>query len=100
MGTIVVRYQVTPETAEENAQLIANVFEELNSEQPEGLRYASFRLEDGVSFIHIAITEDGADPLSKSPAFAAFQKDARQRMDGAPARGEAKVVGSYGFFDK
>jgi hypothetical protein len=100
MGTVVVRYQVTPDKAEENAGLIEKVFAELNADRPEGLRYASFLLEDGVTFLHIAITEGDADPLPQSPAFQAFQKDAQQRMDGGPVRSGSQVVGSYGFFDK
>ena len=51
---MMVRYKVKADRAEENAAYIQRVFEELAQTQPEGLRYASFRQNDGVSFVHIA----------------------------------------------
>ena len=46
----VIRYRTNPQDADENARLIRDVFTELAADQPGGLRYASFRLDDGVSF--------------------------------------------------
>ena len=68
MGKVVVRYKVKPERVEENERLIGRVYEELAESAPEGLRYATFRLDDGVSFVHIASidTADGSDPLRGS----------------------------------
>ena len=65
MGKVVVRYKVKPERVEENERLIGRVYEELAESAPEGLRYATFRLDDGVSFVHIASidTADGSNPL-------------------------------------
>jgi hypothetical protein len=45
----VIRYRTKPERAEENEHLIRDVFAELAEENPEGLRYAAFRLADGVT---------------------------------------------------
>ena len=50
--TKVVRYRTKSDRAEENERLIREVFAELAEEQPAGLRYAAFRLDDGVSFVH------------------------------------------------
>ena len=65
MGKVVVRYKVKPERVEENERLIGAVYAELAESAPEGLRYATFRLDDGVSFVHIASidTADGSNPL-------------------------------------
>ena len=74
MGTNVVRYRTRPERADENQSLIEAVFAELDADRPEGLRYASFRLADGVSFVHVATvdTADDSNPLTATPAFGRF----------------------------
>jgi hypothetical protein len=70
MKTVLVRYKVKPEFADENQRLIEQVFAQLAWEKPAGLRYQSFRLADGVSFVHVA-SREGADdsPLLKLKAF-------------------------------
>ncbi len=99
MSTTIVRYQTKPDRADENQALIEAVFAELAEEQPGGLRYVSFRLADGVTFVHLAQvdTPDGANPLAAIPAFAAFTADIGARCDAAPVALGAEVVGSFGF---
>jgi hypothetical protein len=82
--------------ADTNAELVAAVFAELNAAQPEGLRYMSLRLEDD-TFIHVVetTTEDGASPLPKLAAFAAFQNGIRERCVEPPVPKGAIVVGNY-----
>lgn len=95
---IVVRYRTKPEAAKENAQLVRDVYTELAAKQPEGFRYMTLQLEDGRSFVHVAIHDDGAEnPLSKSAAFARFQAGLADRLDEGPDPSPATVVGSYGF---
>jgi hypothetical protein len=53
----VVRYTTRPESAEENERLVRAVFAELAEQRPAGLSYSSVRLEDGVSFVHVAVTD-------------------------------------------
>jgi hypothetical protein len=98
---VVVRYKVKPELADANTRLIERVFAELEAQRPEGIRYASLSLEDGVSFVHIASIEsaDGSNPLAAIPSFAAFTRDIADRCDEPPVALDATVVGSYGLFD-
>jgi hypothetical protein len=56
MKQVLVRYTTRVDRAEENAQLIREVFDSLRKTAPAGIRYASYRLDDGVSFIHITDT--------------------------------------------
>lgn len=100
MSNVVVRYTTKPDRAEENQTLIEGVFAELNDVQPDGLRYASFRLADGVNFVHVASveTDDGSNPLSDLPAFAEFLKGIGDRVEEGPTSSEATAVGSYRFF--
>ncbi len=91
----VVRYRTKPERAEENASLVRDVYAELADQQPAGLRYITFRLDDGVSFVHVAMLDDEENPLTKSPAFAKFQAGIRERCVEGPAAADASVVGAY-----
>ena len=101
MPTFVVRYKTKPDRGDENQQLVERVFAELAETEPEGLRYATFRLEDGVTFVHVASVEtaDAANPLSQTAAFPAFQADIAERCDEPPAAQSATLVGSYGFLN-
>ena len=101
MRRVMVRYRVKPDRVAENERLIAAVFEQLQREQPAGLRYATFKAADGVSFTHLASIEtaDGANPLSTLGAFKAFAATVGERCDEPPTTTEIGVVGSYRFFD-
>jgi hypothetical protein len=97
MKTTVVRYQVKPERADENQKLIEAVFAELEEREPDGFTYKVFRLEDGVSFIHVVIEHDVDDPdsLQAVPAFQAFVADIAERCDIAPVASGASIVGGW-----
>jgi hypothetical protein len=97
MTTTVVRYQAKPERADENQQLIEAVFVELDEREPAGYTYKVFRLEDGVSFLHVMIEHDIDDPdsLQAVPAFQAFLADIADRCDIAPVATTASIVGGY-----
>jgi hypothetical protein len=67
MSTVtVVRYRTKEERAEENAELVQAVFAELAANDPGGLRYATFRLGDGVTFVHVATIDGDVNPLASS----------------------------------
>ena len=97
MKTTVVRYQVKPERAADNQQLIEAVFAELDEREPEGFTYKVFLLGDGVSFIHMVIEHDVDEPdsLQAVPAFQAFVAGIADRCDVPPVAAGATVVGSY-----
>ncbi len=97
MKTTVVRYQTKAQRADENQQLIVAVFADLEERQPEGFTYKVFRLEDGVSFIHVVIEHDVEDPdsLQAVPAFQAFVADIAERCDVPPVATGATMVGGY-----
>lgn len=99
MGVTVVRYQTKPDRGDENQALVEEVFAGLGSARPAGLRYMTLRLGDGVSFIHVASidTPDGANPLTATPAFGAFQREIAERCEVGPLVMDATVVGSYRF---
>jgi hypothetical protein len=97
MKTILVRYKTAETHAAANVALVHAVFDELRALAPAGFRYATYRLADNVSFVHIATVDSPSDnPLSTSPAFKAFQKDLRERCVEAPVLTELDAVDSYG----
>ncbi|MDX6581002.1 MAG: hypothetical protein QOI10_186 [Solirubrobacterales bacterium] len=95
MRRTVVRYKVKPERAEENAEFVRAVYAELQELQPPGFRYSTFQLEDGVSFVHVAISESDQVPLPALESFKRFQEGLKERCDEAPLAARAELVGSY-----
>jgi hypothetical protein len=101
MSKVIVRYKVKKDRAEENIDYINRVFDALKQASPSGLRYASFVLEDGLSFIHIASIEtaDGSNPLTGLAEFQAFVEDISSRCDEPPRPSVVEMLGSYRVFD-
>jgi hypothetical protein len=96
MSTIkVVRYRTKPEHADANADLVRAVFEELAADDPGGLRYTTYRLDDGVTFVHVATIESDVNPLASTAAFGRFQQGIAERCEEGPIAMDASVVGSY-----
>jgi hypothetical protein len=97
MKATVVRYQTKPERADENQTLVEEVFADLDWRQPDGFTYKVFRLEDGVSFVHIVIEHDVQTPdsLQDVPAFRSFVAGIADRCDVQPVAMGATVVGGY-----
>ena len=96
MRQVMVRYTTRADRAEENAGLIREVFQSLRAAAPAGLTYASYRLDDGVSFVHIASMDDAANnPLQALAAFKAFTAGVKDRCDVAPVTSVLHEVGSY-----
>jgi hypothetical protein len=89
----VVRYRTTPETADENQRLVEAVYAALAADAPDGLRYQTFRLADGVTFVHVAL--GGGVVLSQLPAFQEFQRELGSRVVAGPDASAATVIGAY-----
>ena len=97
MPQVMVRYRVHPDRVAENEELVRAVYAELASTAPEGLRYATFRLPDGVTFVHVAEHDDD-NPLSRVAAFQRFQEGIRERCEVPPEATPLQEIGSFRFF--
>jgi hypothetical protein len=97
MKATVVRYKVKPERADDNQALVEKVFADLEARQPDGFTYKVFRLDDGVSFLHVVSEHEveSPDSLQSIPAFQAFVADITDRCDVPPDPAGATVVGGY-----
>jgi hypothetical protein len=89
-----IRYEVRPEDAGQNEELVRGVFEELHALGLEGLSYEAFALDDGVGFIHIVEHPDGNNPLPELPAFKRYIADVRERCAEPPTFAELRTLGS------
>jgi hypothetical protein len=100
MKQVMVRYKVKPDRVSENEDLVRAVYQELARVEPAGLHYATFQLDDGVSFVHLASTEagNGSNPLSEVEAFKRFQKDIGERCDDPPVVTELREIGSFRLY--
>ncbi len=100
MTNMLVQYKVKIGRAAENEAFISRVFEQLEEQKPSGIRYASFKLADGVSFIHFVSVEtaDGANPLCELSAFNAFTKSSSDRIDGEVVVTQLRPFRSYRVF--
>ena len=102
MHYVMVRYRVKPGRAEEHEALARAVYEELSHARPAGLRYATFKLPDGVSFVALSAWEgeNGNAPLTELPAFKRFVADIGERCDEPPVVSEVSAVGTFALFDR
>jgi len=97
MGFTVVRYTVKPGLEERNAELVRAVYRELEEVEPVGFHYATYRLEDGRTFLHVAERDaDGGNPLTSLKAFRQFQAGIGERCEQGPEVSGAELVGRFG----
>ena len=99
LNRVMVRYKCKADKVAENERLIADVFDELDRESPAGFRYASFKLEDGQTFVHIVLEEPVEAPrsLAEMPAFQAFTAGIEDRCEEPPMVSGMTPAGSYRF---
>ena len=97
MAHTLIRYQVKPDQAAANTALVQAVYTELRSTDPDGLSYATFRLPDGVTFLHFVHTDRSPSPLLEVKAFQDFQAGIPDRCAELPVRDALTEIGSYRF---
>src|SRR5277367_151290 len=96
MQTTIVRYKLKADRVAENEKFVRAVYAELGEVKPAGFSYSTYKLEDGVSFVHIAHLTDGAKPpLSGIKAFQEFLQSVKDRCEELPVSSKAAEVGSY-----
>lgn len=96
MRVVIVRYGVELGQEERNAELVRAVYAELSDLDPGGFSYATFRLDDRSTFVHLAVTEgEGPGPLPGLAAFKEFQRELPDRCEWGPELSHSEVVGSY-----
>jgi len=97
MSQSLIRYRTKPDRADANAELVRAVYAELHRTRPDGFRYATLRLDDQVTFLHIVQSEHNPSPILAVRAFGEFQAAIRDRCDEPPVQQAFTEVGSYRF---
>jgi hypothetical protein len=99
MNTMMLRATVNPECVGDLGAALTAMFSAIDAAAPEGVRYASCRASDGVSFVALLSVDDGIEnPLPASPEFRAFQANLGQWLAAPPVPDRMTVVSSYRLF--
>jgi hypothetical protein len=89
-----IAYRVRPERVDEHLELLAAVFAELGSTRPGGVRWDSYRLGDGTSFLDVASLRGGGR-LSRLSSWSAYRGTLDERCDEPPVLAELDLLGRY-----
>lgn len=99
MSVLMVRATVDADKVDEVEQAAKAMFAAIDAAQPTGVRYASCRLPDGVTFIALLSVDEGIDnPLGAITEFKAFQDGLREWLAEPPSAMPLEVIGSYRLF--
>src|SRR3954454_19643897 len=101
MSVLTVRAKLKEEHVADAEAAVKRMFAAIEREQLEGIRYASVRLEDGVTFLAVLELEDGAEnPLPGLPEAQEFYAGLPGWYAEAPEVGQGTVIGSYRLFSE
>jgi hypothetical protein len=100
MRRVMVRYKVKAGQEQRNENLVRAVYDELHRRQPDGIRYATFKLDDDLTFVHVAETDPDHNPLTDLRAFNEFLEGIADRCDEPPATTELHEIGSFRLFTR
>jgi quinol monooxygenase YgiN len=92
---VMIRCKVKPDEVARNLESLHAVYEELESVRPDGLRYATFQLEDEVTFVAFVEMENSPAVLRRLEAFQRYRATLDERCDEPPVMAVLHEVGSY-----
>ncbi len=94
-----VTYKVKADKVEENESLVKAVYEELHQMKHPDIHYATFKIEDGQTFVHFAAfaSDWGRQAFGESTAFKEFQREIKERCELPPNPQKLSEVGSFNF---
>jgi hypothetical protein len=98
MSVLMIRAKADSAHVTDLEAAVKGVFAALDREQPQGIRYMSCRLNDGLTYVILLELDEGVDnPLPGLPEFRAFQEGLRQWIAEPPISEPVTVIGSYRF---
>lgn len=97
MINVIVTYKVKADRVAENEELVGGVYAGLAELGAPNVHYATFKKEDGQTFVHIAFFSSPEDQavLSNLPAFQEFQKDIADRCEVPPNPEPLTPIGAH-----
>ena len=101
MSVLTVRAKLKEEHVAEAEAAVRRMFAAIEREGLEGIRYASIRLEDGVTFLALLEIDDGVEnPLPGLPEAQEFYASLPGWYVEPPEVGPGTVIGSYRLFSE
>lgn len=94
---VLIRYKLKPAEIQRNLELLHDVYEELETVQPDGLREATFQLDDEVSFVTFVDVPDGPEVLRHLDAFQHYRSTLDERCVEPPSLTVLHEVGAFRF---
>ncbi|MEV0714253.1 hypothetical protein [Asanoa sp. NPDC050611] len=99
MKLVMVRANVRPERVDDIEEAGRTLFAAIERERLQGIRYASVRLPDGVTYLNLLALDDGiANPLPSLPEARQFQEQLKGWLAGPATSEPLTVIGSYRLF--
>jgi hypothetical protein len=99
MSVMMIRAKVNADAVAEVEAAARAMFAAIDDAQPQGVRYASTKLPDGVTFvIFLGLDEGIENPLPAVPEFRDFQQSLPGWLAEPSAPEPLTVVGSYNLF--
>jgi hypothetical protein len=102
MSVMMIRTQVRPDRVADVEAAVQKTFAAIDAAQPQGVRYASTKLADGVTFVVLlelaGEVGPGDNPLNAIPEFAELQANLKEWLAGPPTAEPLQIVGSYRLF--
>ncbi len=97
MISVLVTYTVKPDRVEENERLVRSVYEALAEAGHADVHYATFKRDDGKTFVHMAFfpSPEAQQKLGALPAFQEFQQGIVERCEVPPHPMPLEKVGAW-----
>lgn len=99
MIRVMVTYKVKADRVEENERLVRAVYEGLAEVGDPDVHYATFKQQDGQTFVHVAFfpSPEAQQVLSTLPAFREFQSGLPDRCEVPPDARPLEMIGAWNF---
>ena len=94
---VMVRWKVHADQVGPELAMLREVYDELAAAEIDGLRYATYRLEDGVSFLDVVDLPQGPGMLRQIAAFGRYRSGLEERCVEPPVVTQLEEVGAYRF---
>lgn len=94
---VMVRWKVRADQVGQELAMLREVYDELARAEIDGLRYATYQLEDGVSFMDVVDLPQGPGMLRQIAAFGRYRTGLEERCSEPPVVTQLEEVGAYRF---
>jgi hypothetical protein len=99
MSVMMIRAKLKADSVQAAESAIKTMFAAIEAAKPQGVRYDSCKLADGVTFVVLLALDEGSQKeLGAVAEFREFQQNLREWVVEPPTPEQLTVVGSYRVF--